>query len=118
VKRAGIDFNEVFALVACLESVRMLVALVAHERWTVHHMDVKSEFLNGMLKEEVYVHQPPLISSPLSTRARSYAFTKHCMDFSRHPGPGMPSSMPPWHRLVSRGADRSTASTCGAEKGG
>jgi hypothetical protein len=59
VQRAGIDFNEVFALVACLESVRMLVALVAHERWTVHHMDIKSEFLNGMLKEEVYVHQPP-----------------------------------------------------------
>jgi hypothetical protein len=37
----------------------MLVALAAHERWTVHHMDVKSVFLNGTLKEEVYVQQPP-----------------------------------------------------------
>jgi hypothetical protein len=34
------------------------VALMAHERWTMHHMDVKSAFLNGTLKEEVYVHQP------------------------------------------------------------
>jgi hypothetical protein len=37
----------------------MLVALTAHEHWTVHHMDVKSAFLNGALKEEAYVHQPP-----------------------------------------------------------
>jgi 6-phosphofructokinase len=57
VQRAGIDFDEVFALVAWLESVRMLVALAAHERWEVHHMDVKSAFLNGMIKEEVYVQQ-------------------------------------------------------------
>jgi hypothetical protein len=35
----------------------MLVALAAHERWEVHHMDVKSTFLNGMIKEEVYVQQ-------------------------------------------------------------
>lgn len=59
VQRAGIDYEEVFAPVARLESVRMMVALAAHERWEVHHMDVKSAFLNGELKEEVYVEQPP-----------------------------------------------------------
>jgi hypothetical protein len=57
VQHAGIDFDEVFAPVARLESVRMLVALVAHERWQVHHMDVKSAFLNDMIKEEVYLQQ-------------------------------------------------------------
>jgi hypothetical protein len=41
-----------------MESVRLLT-LAAQEGWRVHHMDVKSAFLNGDLKEEVYVHQPP-----------------------------------------------------------
>jgi hypothetical protein len=38
--------------------MRLLIALVAHEGWEVHHMDVKSAFLNGDLQEEVYVEQP------------------------------------------------------------
>jgi hypothetical protein len=42
-----------------MESVRVLLALAAQEGWKVHHMDVKSAFLNGDLKEEVYVRQPP-----------------------------------------------------------
>jgi hypothetical protein len=41
-----------------MESVRLLFALAAQQGWRVHHMDVKSAFLNGDLKEEVYVHQP------------------------------------------------------------
>jgi hypothetical protein len=41
-----------------MESVRLLFALAAQQGWRVHHMDVKSTFLNGDLKEEVYVHQP------------------------------------------------------------
>jgi hypothetical protein len=41
-----------------MESVQLLFALAAQEGWRVHHMDVKSAFLNGNLKKEVYVHQP------------------------------------------------------------
>jgi hypothetical protein len=59
VQLAGVDFDKVFVLVACLELVRMLVALAAHSHWAVHHMDVKSVFLNGTIKEELYVHRPP-----------------------------------------------------------
>ena len=59
VQRQGIDFDEVFTLVARLESVRLLLALAASEGWAVHHMDVKSAFLNGELLEDVYVEQPP-----------------------------------------------------------
>ncbi|WVZ71725.1 hypothetical protein U9M48_020273 [Paspalum notatum var. saurae] len=59
VQREGVDFNEVFAPVARMESVRLLLALAATRGWNVHHMDVKSAFLNGDLKEEVYVKQPP-----------------------------------------------------------
>ncbi|KAF0894043.1 hypothetical protein E2562_033922 [Oryza meyeriana var. granulata] len=59
VQKAGIDFEEVFAPVARMESVRLLLAVAAHAGWGVHHMDVKSAFLNGELTEEVYVQQPP-----------------------------------------------------------
>ena len=59
VQRAGVDFDEVFVPVARMESVRFLLAIAAHYGWTVHHLDVKSAFLNGDLAEEVYVEQPP-----------------------------------------------------------
>jgi hypothetical protein len=55
----GVDFEEVFAPVARIETVRVLLALAAQGGWQVHHMDVKSAFLNGELSETVYVQQPP-----------------------------------------------------------
>jgi hypothetical protein len=41
-----------------MEYVRLLFALATQEGWHVHHMDIKSVFLNDDLKDEVYVHQP------------------------------------------------------------
>jgi hypothetical protein len=38
--------------------VRLIITLAVHEGWEVHHMDIKSAFLNGDLQEEVYVEQP------------------------------------------------------------
>jgi hypothetical protein len=64
VQRESIDFDDTFAPVAQMESVRVLFALAAQEGWCVHHMDVKSVFLNGDLKEEVYLHQPPGFAIP------------------------------------------------------
>jgi hypothetical protein len=58
-QKAGIDYDEVYAPVARLDSVRLLLALAAQEGSHVHHLDVKSAFLNGDLQEEVYVTQPP-----------------------------------------------------------
>jgi hypothetical protein len=55
VQQPGVNFEEVFALVAQLETVRMLLAYAVNEGWPVHHMDVKSAFLNGDLLEEVFV---------------------------------------------------------------
>ena len=59
VQKQVVDFEEVFAPVVRLEYVRLLLAITAHCSWEVHHMDVKSAFLNGELKETVYVRQPP-----------------------------------------------------------
>ncbi|GJR39688.1 ribonuclease H-like domain-containing protein [Tanacetum coccineum] len=54
----GIDFEESFAPVARLEAVRIFVAYVAHKSFPIYQMDMKKTFLNGLLKEEVYVAQP------------------------------------------------------------
>ncbi|GJW83951.1 retrovirus-related pol polyprotein from transposon TNT 1-94 [Tanacetum coccineum] len=54
----GIDFEESFAPVARLEAVRIFVAHAAHKSFPIYQMDVKTAFLNGPLKEEVYVAQP------------------------------------------------------------
>ncbi|GJZ97258.1 retrovirus-related pol polyprotein from transposon TNT 1-94 [Tanacetum coccineum] len=54
----GIDFEESFATVARLEAVRIFVAYAAHKSFPIYQMDVKTTFLNGPLKEEVYVAQP------------------------------------------------------------
>ncbi|GJS28698.1 retrovirus-related pol polyprotein from transposon TNT 1-94 [Tanacetum coccineum] len=54
----GIDFEESFAPVARLEAVRIFIAHAAHKSFPIYQMDVKTTFLNGPLKEEVYVAQP------------------------------------------------------------
>ena len=51
----GVDFNETFAPVARLESIRILLAIASHLNFKLYQMNVKSAFLNGMLQEELYV---------------------------------------------------------------
>ncbi|GJX23095.1 retrovirus-related pol polyprotein from transposon TNT 1-94 [Tanacetum coccineum] len=65
----GIDFEESFAPVARLEAVRIFVAYAAHKSFPIYQMDVKTAFLNGPLKEEVYVattNDSLILSSRLS----------------------------------------------------
>nr|KYP73058.1 Retrovirus-related Pol polyprotein from transposon TNT 1-94 [Cajanus cajan] len=57
-QKEGIDYDEVFAPVTRMESIRLLISLAAQRQWQILQMDVKSAFLNGVLKEEVYVEQP------------------------------------------------------------
>jgi hypothetical protein len=64
VQREGIDFDDTFVHMAQMESVQLFFALAAQEGRRVHHMDVKSSFLNDDLKEEIYVHQPPGFTIP------------------------------------------------------
>ena len=60
----GIDFGETFAPVARHESICILLAYAAHHNFKLQQMDVKSAFLNGPLKELVYVKQPPGFEDP------------------------------------------------------
>ncbi|KAJ6715423.1 hypothetical protein OIU85_026875 [Salix viminalis] len=57
-QKPGVDYNETFAPVARLDTIRTLIALSAQKEWRLFQLDVKSAFLNGVLKEEVYVEQP------------------------------------------------------------
>lgn len=58
VQGHGVDYDEVFAPVARIETIRLLINLAAANGWEIHHLDVKTAFLHGELKEEVYVMQP------------------------------------------------------------
>ena len=54
----GIDFDEIFMPVTRLETIRLLLALSSKNNWEVHHLYVKTTFLNGEISEEVYAAQP------------------------------------------------------------
>ena len=57
-QQQGIDFTEVFAPVARMDTVRLILALAACRGWTIFQLDVKSAFLHGELNEDVYIDQP------------------------------------------------------------
>nr|GEW73791.1 retrovirus-related Pol polyprotein from transposon TNT 1-94 [Tanacetum cinerariifolium] len=58
-QQEGIDYDVTFTPVARIEAIRLFLAYAAHKDFTVYQMDIKTSFLNGILKEEVYVGQPP-----------------------------------------------------------
>ncbi|KAD4586040.1 hypothetical protein E3N88_23641 [Mikania micrantha] len=58
-QQEGIDYEEVFAPIARLEAIRIFLAYASYMNFTVYQMDVKTAFLYGKVKEEIYVCQPP-----------------------------------------------------------
>ncbi|GKC01578.1 putative ribonuclease H-like domain-containing protein, partial [Tanacetum coccineum] len=63
-KEDGIDYDEVFAPVARIEAIRLFLAFASYMGFTIYQIDVKSAFLYGTIKEELYVHQPPGFVDP------------------------------------------------------
>ncbi|KAH9678972.1 retrovirus-related pol polyprotein from transposon RE1 [Citrus sinensis] len=59
----GIDYQETFASVAKLNTIQVLLSLIANFNWSLHQLDIKNAFLNGDLEEEVYMEVPPGIES-------------------------------------------------------
>ena len=57
-QRPGIDYEETFSPVVRIESVRLVIALAVHGNMKLHHMDVKTAFLNGKLCEQGFMSQP------------------------------------------------------------
>ncbi|GJT89046.1 retrovirus-related pol polyprotein from transposon TNT 1-94 [Tanacetum coccineum] len=85
----GIDFKESFAPVARIEAIRIFIANATHKIMTIYQMDVKTAFLNGELKEEVYVSQPEGFVDQNSPSHVYQQFSKGAVDltlFTRHVG--------------------------------
>ena len=59
VQRHGVDYDDVFAPVARIETIRLVMAIAASKGWEIHYLEVKTAFLHGDLKEEVYVAPQP-----------------------------------------------------------
>ena len=57
-QKEGIDYDDIFAPVAHYTTIWSIIALAATQGWSLHQMDVKTTFLHGSIKEEVYVEQP------------------------------------------------------------
>jgi hypothetical protein len=71
----GLDFEKTFAPVARLEAIRILLAFAASKGFKLYQIDVKSNFLNGVIQEEVFVRQP-LGFENLKYPDRVYKFSK------------------------------------------
>ena len=57
-EKEGIDYEETFAPIAIYTSIRSILALATVMKWKIHQMDVKTDFLNGVVEEEVYAEHP------------------------------------------------------------
>ena len=79
----GVDYDETFSPVAKLKSVRIMLAIAAFYDYEIWQMDVKTAFLNGFLKEELYMMQPEVLSilrmltRCASSNAQSMGWCKH-----------------------------------------
>jgi hypothetical protein len=60
----GLDFGETSAPIAHLEAIRILLNFVTFKGFKLYQIDVKSDFLNSVIQEEVYVRQPPSFKNP------------------------------------------------------
>ena len=87
-KVQGVDYNEIFSTVVMLKSVRIMLAIAAFHDYEIWQMDVKTAFLNGFLKEELYMMQPEglLIQKVLTKCASS---SDPSMDWCKHLGVGI-----------------------------
>jgi hypothetical protein len=71
----GLDFREIFAHVAHLEIIRILLPFAAYKGFKLYQMDMKNAFLNGVIHEEVFVRQPSCFENPKYTN-RVYKILK------------------------------------------
>nr|GEX65330.1 hypothetical protein [Tanacetum cinerariifolium] len=90
-QKEGVDFEESFAPVARLEAVRLFIAYAAHKSFTIYQMDVKTAFLYGPLKEEVYVNQPDGFVDPYHPD-KVYRLKRHYMVSNKLQGRGTMNS--------------------------
>ncbi|GJY47012.1 retrovirus-related pol polyprotein from transposon TNT 1-94 [Tanacetum coccineum] len=100
-QKEGIDFEESFAPVARLEAVWLFIAYAAHKSFTVYQMDVKTTFLYGPLKKEVYVNQPDGFVNPYHPD-QVYRLKKAYMVSNKHQQRGIQIHQSPHGILINQ----------------
>ncbi|GKB94569.1 retrovirus-related pol polyprotein from transposon TNT 1-94, partial [Tanacetum coccineum] len=92
-QQEGIDYDETFSLVARIVAIRLFLAYATHKDFMVSQMDVKTAFLNGILKEEVYVGQPPGFVS------KQYPYHVYALDKALY---GLKQEPRGWYNILSK----------------
>nr|GFC24189.1 retrovirus-related Pol polyprotein from transposon TNT 1-94 [Tanacetum cinerariifolium] len=92
-QQEGIDYDETFVQVARIEAIRLFLAYAAHKDFTVFQMDIKTTFLNGILKEEVYVGQP------LGFVSKQYPDHVYALDKALY---GLKQAHRAWYNILSQ----------------
>ena len=62
-QKQGLDYQETFAPVAKMTSIRVIVAVAAHNNWSIHQLNVTAAYLNGVVDAEIFMAQPPATST-------------------------------------------------------
>nr|GEW59987.1 hypothetical protein [Tanacetum cinerariifolium] len=92
-QQEGIDYDEMFAPVAGIEDIRLFLAYAAHNNFTVFQMDLKTTFLNGIIKDEGYVGQPPGFVS------KQYPYHVYALDKTLY---GLKQAPRAWYDILSK----------------
>nr|GEX62617.1 hypothetical protein [Tanacetum cinerariifolium] len=111
----GIDFEESFAPVARLEAVRIFVAYVVHKSFLIYQIDVKTTFLNGPLKEAVYVAQPDGFVDP-DHPDKVYRLRKALYGLKQAPRPVILNGDSPVPTRIAEGVVQPLAPTTAEQK--
>ena len=64
----GVDYLETFTPVAKMNTIKILLSLIANYKWDLQQFNIKNEFLNGGLEKEIYMEVPPKFRSGLATK--------------------------------------------------
>ena len=97
------NYHETFAPVAKMDSIRLVLAILASKHWEVHHMDVKSAFMHGYIHEEIYMKQPKGYISDPSLVCK---LKKSLYGLNRPQESGIPRWMPSFSCKTFRDADQ------------
>ena len=94
----GINYGETFAPVVRLDIARLVLAIVAKNKWPIYQLDVKSVFLNGILEEEVYVDQP-LSLNFMDKRTKFTGYIRHFTVWNKFHEHGTVGLIPIWSTM-------------------
>jgi hypothetical protein len=84
-QKYGVDYQETFAPVAKLDTIRILISIAVSQEWPLKQFDVKNAFFNGDLEEKVYMDLPPGVQCKSKTRSKVCRLKKSLYGLKQSP---------------------------------